>query len=108
MTRTEDGPGGSGQLRQQRVSIASSRCLEARREYQGGAADVAQRELELRASERRIDVDQDQPGPGGGEHSQQPFQAVRRPDADALSRLEAAGDHSARRPLHLAVEFGKL
>ncbi len=80
--------------------------LEARREHEGAAADEAQRELEFRAAVGGIDVHQYEPGARRPEHRQYPLGTVRRPDADALARLESTGDHSARHPLNLAIQFG--
>ena len=62
--------------------------LERGRGHQRPAADLVQRVFQLGQAIGRVDVDQDQAGPGGGELGEHPFGVVGRPDADAVARLE--------------------
>ena len=97
---------GAAKLRDQRMQHGHVvAAFEPRREHERATADETQHELEFAGPIGGIDVHQDQAGPRRGEHRQQPFGAVRRPDADALSRLEPTCRHAAREPLDLAIEL---
>ena len=62
--------------------------LEARREHERLAADFVEGVFELGGAIGRIDGDEDQPGLGGRELGDDPFVAVRRPDADPIAGHE--------------------
>ena len=64
------------------------RGLEALGQDQRFAADLVERVFKLGDAIGRIDVDQDEPGLGGGELGEHPLAVVRRPDADAIARLQ--------------------
>ena len=68
--------------------------LEPRRGDQRRAAGLVQRVFEFGQPIGRVDVDEDQPGLGGGELGHDPFGVVRRPDADALAAFEAERDQA--------------
>jgi hypothetical protein len=63
--------------------------LEAGRGDQRGAAGFVKRVFELGDAIGRVNIDQDQPGLGGGELRDGPFGVVRRPDADPLAWFQA-------------------
>src|ERR1700733_14117568 len=79
--------------------------LERRRGDQGAAVDLVQGVFQLREPIRRVDVHQDQPGLRGGELRYHPLGIVRRPDADALARLQSQRDQSGGERIDL---FAKL
>ena len=83
------------------------RGLETLGQDQRLAADLVERVFKLGDAIGRIDVDQDEPGLGGGELGEHPFAVVRRPDADAVARLQPErqqpGGEPVDRLLQLAV-----
>ncbi len=70
--------------------------LEPRRGDQCRATRLVQRVVELGHAVGRVDVDEDQPGLGGGELGHHPFGVVRRPDADPLAGFEPERQQSRR------------
>ena len=94
------------QFRRQRVDHADIVAgLERRRGDQRAAADLVQRVFQLRQPVGRVDVHQDQPGLGGGELRHHPFGVVRRPDADALARLQPQRDQAGGERIDLLAEL---
>ena len=79
--------------------------LERRRGDQRAAADLVQRVFQLRQPVCGVDVHQDQPGLGGGELGHHPFGIVRRPDADALARLQSERDQSGGERIDLLAQL---
>src|ERR1700720_1258125 len=65
------------------------RGLEAFGEDERLAADLDQRIFEFGDAVGGIDIDEDEPGFGGGELRKHPFAVVRRPDADAIAGNKA-------------------
>jgi hypothetical protein len=70
--------------------------LERRREQQCAATRLTQRELEFARPVRRIDIDQNETDPRGGEHRQHPLGIVRGPDADACAGHQPASQKAVR------------
>ena len=94
------------QFRRQRVDHADIVAgLERCRGDQRAAADLVQRVFQLRQPVGRVDVHQDQPGLRGGELRDHPFGIVRRPDADALARLQPQRDQSGGERIDLLAEL---
>ena len=81
------------------------RGLEALGENQRLAADFVERVFQLGGAIGRIDVDQDQPGLGGGELGQHPFRIIGRPDADAVAGLEPERQQSGGELVDLVAQF---
>ena len=73
------------------------RGLEALGEDQRLAADLVERVFELGDPIGRIDVDQNEPGLGGGELGEHPLAVVGRPDADAVAGIAARASTARRR-----------
>ena len=69
------------------------------------AADLVQRVLEFGQPIRRVDVDQHRADARGRELRQQPFDAVRRPDADAVALHDAEREQPGRQDVDF---FGEL
>ncbi|MNN18924.1 hypothetical protein D3C81_1321440 [compost metagenome] len=89
-----DGTG--GQLRQQLGEHAMVvGGLEGVGADQPATAGLLERVFEFGEAVGRIDVDQHHAGLGTGELGDGPLGAVRRPDAEALARLQAEGDEGA-------------
>ena len=81
---------GLAELRRQFAQHADIvRGLEAFGEDERLAADLDQRIFEFGDAVGGIDIDEDEPGFGGGELRQHPFAVVRRPDADAIAGIKA-------------------
>ena len=94
------------QLRRQCVDHADIvGGLERCRGDQRPTAHLVQRVFELGEPIGGVDVDQDQPGLGGGELRHHPFGVVRRPDADPLARLQSQRDQPGGERIDL---FAKL
>ena len=66
------------------------------------AADLVERVVEFGQPVRRVDVDEDEAGLGGGELRDHPFGIVRRPDADAV----AGRKPEREQPRGQRVDFG--
>ena len=81
------------------------RGLEALGENQRLAADFVERVFQLGDAIGRIDVDQDQPGLGGGELGQHPFRVIGRPDADAVAGVEPKRQQSGSELVDLVAQF---
>ena len=79
--------------------------LEPRGGDQRGAARFVERVFELGEAVGRVDVDEDEPGLGGGELGDDPFGIVGRPDADPLAGLEAERDEAGGEGVDLALQL---
>ena len=60
--------------------------------------------FQLDSAIRGIDVDQDCADARGAELCEQPFHAVRRPDADAVAAADAEGQQSGGHVIRAALE----
>jgi len=69
------------------------------------AADLAEGVIELGEAIGGIDVDEDEPGLGGGELGHHPFGVVGRPDADAIARREAERQEPRGKRVDPALQF---
>ncbi|MCY1290821.1 hypothetical protein D9M70_399840 [compost metagenome] len=79
-----------GEFRRQRLQhLQVARGLERLGRDDGLDADLVQRVLQLGQPVGRVDIDQHQPEPRGGELRHHPFHAVGRPDADAVAAHQA-------------------
>ena len=74
-------------------------ALEGWGQYHCPTPDLTQRELELARAISRVDVDENQPGAGRRKHREHPLRVARRPDAEAITRLESAGGKPASEAL---------
>ena len=81
-------------------------ALEGRRQDQRAAAHLVEGVFELAAAVGRVDVDQHQPGLGGGELGERPFVVVLRPDADPVAGLEAQPAQATGQRVHLEAQLG--
>jgi hypothetical protein len=86
------------QVGQHRQVVAA---LEGRRQDQRPAADLVEGVFEFAAAIGRVDVDQHQPGLGGGELGQRPFVVVLRPEPDPLAGRQAQAAQAAGQRIHL-------
>ena len=82
------------------------RLPEAARVNQQPDADLVEGVLELGRLVGGIDVDEDGAGPRGGVLDDDPLEAVRRPDADAVALLDPAREQAARREVDELPELG--
>ena len=107
------GHGGGGQLPrfrpgQFRADLGQHgeivRCLEARRGDEGAAFHVPQRIAQFVGTIGGVDADEDRADPGRRELGQQPFAAVRRPDAHPVATLHADRQQAARDAVDLGRE----
>ena len=97
---------GRRQFGRQRVDHADIVAgLEARRGDQRLAADLVQRVFDLGQAVGGVDVDQDQPGLGGGVLGDDPLGVVRRPDADAIAGLQPKGDKAGGEGIDVRRQF---
>ena len=87
----------------QHVDIVAA--LERGRYDEGATADAVERELELGAPIRGVDVDQDQSGSGGRELRDDPLGVIRRPHTDAFTRLETETDQARGEALDVPVQL---
>ncbi|SPV19911.1 Uncharacterised protein [Burkholderia cepacia] len=79
--------------------------LEALGGDHGFTADLVQRVFEFREPVGRIDVDEHRADPRGRELREQPFAAVRRPDADAIALHDAERGQPGRQHVDLVREL---
>src|SRR6202034_1252046 len=94
------------ELRRQLAQYADIvRSLEFPGKDQRLAADLVQRVFELGSPIGRIDIDQDQSGLGSSKLSEDPLAIVRRPDTDAVARLQTKCQQAGGEFIDLAAQF---
>ena len=81
------------------------RSLESFGENERLTADFVERIFQLGDAIGGIDIDQDEPGLGGGELGEHPFRVVGRPDADAVAGMKPERQQTRGEPVDLLPQF---
>src|SRR5580704_7279958 len=81
------------------------RLTETSSHQQEAHTGLVKRVLELGRLIRGVDRDQDRPNPRGRELNNNPFVAIRRPDADAVALTDAVGDQCPRGEVDLVPQL---
>ena len=98
---------GPGKFRSKRSHHAEIvRRLETLRRNQDLAGDLVERELEFGEPIGGIDVDEDGADTRRGELGQHPFEAVGRPDADAVALVDAEVQEARGKGIDFACQVG--
>ena len=79
------------------------RALEVAGKDQRAASDLFQSVVEFRRAVGGVDVYEDQAGARGRIHGQDPFCAVRGPDADPIAWLQSVRQQAKRYTFHCRV-----